>query len=70
MDKSVPQVTVWHHSAEPLDAKTMTLGGDLPNCTSHSCQILIVSLLVHFPCPCSHNLAFDLEISNELSLLG
>ena len=30
MDKSVPRVTVWHHSAEPRDAKTMTLGTDLP----------------------------------------
>ena len=23
MDKSVPRVTIWHHSAEPRDAKTM-----------------------------------------------
>ena len=30
MDKSVPRVTVWHHSAEPRDAKTITLGTDLP----------------------------------------
>ena len=29
MDKSVPRVTVWHHSAEPRDAKTVTLGTDL-----------------------------------------
>ena len=29
MDKSVPRVTVWHHSVEPRDAKTMTLGTDL-----------------------------------------
>ena len=28
MDKSVPRVTVWHHSAEPRDAKIMTLGTD------------------------------------------
>ena len=42
MDKSVPRVTVWHHSAEPRDAKTMTLGTDLFIRTSHSCQILIV----------------------------
>ena len=28
MDKSVPRVTVWHHSAEPRDAKTATLGTD------------------------------------------
>ena len=41
MDKSFPQVTVWHHSAEPRDAKTMTLGTDLHIRTSHSCQILI-----------------------------
>ena len=43
MEKSVPRVTVWHHSAEPRDAKTMTLGTDLPIRTSHSlsCQILI-----------------------------
>ena len=41
MDKSVPRVSVWHHSAEPRDAKTMTLGTDLPIRTSHSCQILI-----------------------------
>ena len=43
MDKSVPRVTVWHHSAEPRDAKTMTLGTDLPIRTSYSCQILILS---------------------------
>ena len=42
MDKSVPRVTVWHHSAEPRDAKTMTLGTDLSISTSHSCQILII----------------------------
>ena len=42
MDKSVPQVTVWHHSAEPRDAKTATLGTDLSIRTSHSCQILII----------------------------
>ena len=41
MDKSVPRVTVWHHSVEPLYAKTMTIGTDLPIRTSHSCQILI-----------------------------
>ena len=41
MDKSAPRVTVWHHSAEPRDAKTMTLGTDLPIRTTHSCQILI-----------------------------
>ena len=40
MGKSVPRVTVWHHSAEPRDAKTMTVGTDLPICTSHSYQIL------------------------------
>ena len=28
MGKSVPRVTVWHHSTEPRDAKTMTLGTD------------------------------------------
>ena len=43
MDKSVPQVIAWHHSAEPRDAKTMTLGTDLSILTSHSCQILIIS---------------------------
>ena len=42
MDKSVLRVTVWHHSAEPRDAKTMTFGTDLPIHTSHSCQILII----------------------------
>ena len=26
MDKYVPRVTVWHHSAKPRDAKTVTLG--------------------------------------------
>ena len=41
MAKSVPRVTVWHHSAEPRDHKTMTLGTDLPIRTSHLCQILI-----------------------------
>ena len=41
MDKSVPRVTVWHHSAEPRDAKTVTLVSDLSVHTSHSCQILI-----------------------------
>ena len=41
MDKSDPRVIVWHHSAEPRDAKTMTLGTDLSITTSHSCQILI-----------------------------
>ena len=41
MDKSVPRVTVWHHSEEPRDAKTVTLGTDLSIRTSHSCQILI-----------------------------
>ena len=34
MGKSVPRVTVWHHEAEPRDAKTMTLGTDLPIRTS------------------------------------
>ena len=42
MDKSVPQGTVWHHSAKPRDAKTVTLGTDLSIRTSHSCQILIL----------------------------
>ena len=41
MDKSVPRVTVWHHSVEPHDDKTMALGKDLSIRTSHSCQILI-----------------------------
>ena len=31
--------------AEPRDAKTMTLGTDLPICTSHSCQILIFLII-------------------------
>ena len=35
MDKSVSQITVWHDSAEPCDAKTMTLGTDLSIHTSH-----------------------------------
>ena len=42
MDKCFPRVTVWHHSTEPRDANTMTLGTYLPTRTSHSCQILIV----------------------------
>ena len=44
MDKSAPWVNVWHHSAEPRDAKTVTLETDLSIilCTSHSCQILIL----------------------------
>ena len=43
MAEFVPRVTVWHHSAETLDAKTATLGTDLSIRTSHSCQILILS---------------------------
>ena len=43
----VPRVTVWHHSAEPRDAKTVTLGTDLSVRTSHSCQILILWLLLN-----------------------
>ena len=43
MGKSVLRVTVSHHAAEPRDAKTMTLGTDLPIRTSYSCQILIFS---------------------------
>ena len=31
----IPRVTVWHHSAEPRDAKTITLGTDLHIRTSH-----------------------------------
>ena len=50
MDKSVPRVTVWHHSAEPRDAKTMTLGTDLSTCPSHSCQILIVCIDAQLIC--------------------
>ena len=45
MDKSVPRVTVWHHSAEPRDAKTVTLGTDFSVRTSHSCQILIRTII-------------------------
>ena len=45
IDKSVPRVTVWHHEAEPRDAKTETLGTYLSIHTSHSCQILIIPLL-------------------------
>ena len=62
MDKSVPQVTVWHHSAEPLDAKTMTLGTDLSIRTSHSCQILIFLFLllnIDSVLTCTHNLCFE-----------
>ena len=44
MDKSVPRVIVWHHSAEPRDAKTMTLGTDLSIRNSHSFQILILHI--------------------------
>ena len=29
VEKSVPRVTVWHHSAEPRDAKIVTRGTDL-----------------------------------------
>ena len=47
MDKSVPRVTVWYHSAEPRDAKTMTLGTNLHIRTLHSCQILIVRFILH-----------------------
>ena len=42
MDKSVPRVTVWYHSAGPCDAKTITLGTDLSFRTWNSCQILIL----------------------------
>ena len=42
MEKSVPRVTIWHHSTEPRDAKTMTFGTDLSIHTTHSCQILIL----------------------------
>ena len=52
MEKSVPRVTVWHHSTESRDAKTMTLGTDLPVRTTHSCQILIFCSAV----TCLHNL--------------
>ena len=45
MDKSVPRVTVWYHSAEPCDAKTVTLGTDLSIRTSHSCKILILYMV-------------------------
>ena len=58
MDKSVPQFTVWHHSAEPRDDKTMTLGTDLSSRTSHSCQILIVHvsyLYIRITCPCNEH---------------
>ena len=41
MDKSVPRVTVWHHSAEPRDVK-VTLGTDLSIRTSHPCHFLKV----------------------------
>ena len=47
MDKSVPRVTVWHHSAKRRDAKTMTLGTDLPIRTSNSCQILIFHCITY-----------------------
>ena len=43
MDKSVPLVTVWHHSAEPRDAKTMTIGTDLPIRTSHTSDSYILT---------------------------
>ena len=45
-DKSVHRVTVCHHSAEPRDAKTVTLATDLSVRTSNSGQILIISQLV------------------------
>ena len=41
MDKSVSRVAVWHHSAEPRDAKTMTIGRDLSIRTLYSCKLLI-----------------------------
>ena len=47
MDNSVPRVTVWHHSAEPPDAKTMTLGTDLSIRTSRACQIFILRKYQH-----------------------
>ena len=50
MDTSVTQVTVWHHSAEPRDAKTMTHWTDLSIRTSHSCQILIFWFKAQFGC--------------------
>ena len=57
MDKSVPRVTVWHHSAEPCDAKTMTIGTDLSILTSHSSLILIL-----YPCkPQFYNITVGLE---------
>ena len=54
MDKSVPRVTVWHHSAEPRYDKTITLGTDLSINTSHSCQILIFAPKHRLWVDCAH----------------
>ena len=62
-DKSVPRVTVWHHSAEPHDAKTVTLWKDLSVRTSHSCQILIIFLYLFYYL--NHELTFQ-KVANSV----
>ena len=64
MDTSVPRVTVWHHSAEPRDAKTMTFGTDLSIRTSHLCQIHI--FLHTFLCQRLNQLQFTLKNAANL----
>ena len=45
MDKSVTRVTVWHHSAEPRDAKTITSWDRCPQSyLTLMCQILIFNM--------------------------
>ena len=43
---SKPRVSVWHHSIEPCNAKTVTFGTALFVRTSYSCQILIFFYVV------------------------
>ena len=51
MDKSVPRVTVWHHLAEPRDAKQWPLEQICPSVPHthvrflYSCEALINTLL-------------------------
>ena len=42
--KKIPSlgITVLHHSAEPRDAKTVTLGTKFSIRTSHLCKILVI----------------------------
>ena len=50
INNSVPRVTVWHHSAEPLDAKLRPLGQiflSVPH--THVRFLLSVLLMYHVP---------------------